>query len=377
MENKKHTKHEPLFHIVKRGQKKIVRSWVVRFTAILLAVVLSGLIAFMVARISPVKFFSTLVTGSFGSSRKIWKFLQSAAILLGISVAITPAFRMRFWNTGAEGQALVGGLAAAAVMQFCTNVPTVPLILLIVISGIAAGALWGLLPAVCKAKWNTNETLFTLMMNYIAIQITSFFVYTWDKSGHGNLGIINRKTKIGWLPSFFGNEYAIPIIFVLIITYGIFIYLSFRKHGYEISVVGESVNTARYVGINVTKVIIRTMVLSGALCGLMGALVVSGVDHTISRDTIGGQGFTAIMVSWMSGFNPFYMIFSSLLIIFLERGGAEVSTVLGLNASFSQIISGLIIFFIIGSEFFVNYKVVFNHRKRHAKVVKDAGKEES
>ncbi|MCR5743659.1 MAG: ABC transporter permease [Lachnospiraceae bacterium] len=355
--------HEPLFHLVKRDSIKFWQSWLIRIGAVVAALIIVAIIASLMGY-DPLSFYKTMWEGSFGSKRKIWKFLQSGAVLLGLAVALAPAFRMRFWNTGAEGQALIGGLAAAAVMQFATGVPSAVQIIFVIGAGVLAGAIWGFLPAVCKANWGTNETLFTLMMNYIAMQLTSFFIYSWDKSGHGNLGIINRKTKLGWLPSLGGNEYILAIIVVLLVTIGIHIYLVYLKHGYELAVVGESENTARYVGINVKKVIIRTMILSGALCGLVGVLVVSGIDHTITKDSIGGQGFTAIMVSWMAKFNPFYMIFCALLIIFLERGGSEVSTVLGLNDSFSEIVSGIIILFIIGSEFFINYRIMFNKHRR-------------
>ena len=138
-----------------------------------------------------------------------------------------------------------------------------------------------------------------------------------------------------------------------------YIYLRYSKHGYEISVVGESENTAKYIGINVKKVIIRTMILSGALCGIAGFLLVSGTDHTVNRDTAGGRGFTAIMVSWLAHFDPLYMILTSLLLVFLDRGAGEIS----MTESFSEIITGIIIFFIIGSEFFLNYQLKFREKE--------------
>lgn len=110
----------------------------------------------------------------------------------------------------------------------------------------------------------------------------------------------------------------------------------------------------------------RTMLLSGAICGIAGFLLVSGTDHTITRDTAAGRGFTAIMVSWLAKFNPFYMILTSFLIVFLQKGAIEISTIYGLNDSFSEIITGIIIFFIIGSEFFVNYTIKFKKSRKGA-----------
>ena len=158
------------------------------------------------------------------------------------------------------------------------------------------------------------------------------------------------------------------IIIVAIITVAMYIYLKYSKHGYEIAVVGESENTARYIGINVNKVILRTMALSGAVCGIAGLLLVGGTDHTISTSTADGRGFTAIMVSWLGKFNPIYMIFTSLLLVFLDAGADQISMIFGLNQSFSEIITGIILFFIIGSEFFINYQLKF--RKRENKEVK-------
>ena len=136
-----------------------------------------------------------------------------------------------------------------------------------------------------------------------------------------------------------------------------YIYLNYTKQGYEISVVGESENTAKYVGIKVSKVIIRTMLLSGAVCGLTGLLLVGGINHTVTTTIAGGQGFTAVMVSWMSKFNPIIMIFSSILIIFMDRGAGEISTAFGLNQSYSDILTGIILFFLIGCEFFISYRI--------------------
>ena len=223
---------------------------------------------------------------------------------------------------------------------------------------LVAGGVWGAIPAFFKAKWNTNETLFTLMMNYVATQLVAYFVIVWEvPKGSGKIGIINQATKSGWLPVVGGQKYMLTVLVVAILTGLVYIYLNWTKHGYEISVVGESVNTARYVGIKVDWVIVRTMLLSGALCGLAGFLMVGATDHTITVNTAGGRGFTAVMVSWMAKFNPIGMIFTSLLLVFLGRGSSEISSKFQLNDSFGDILTGIILFFIIGCEFFINYKI--------------------
>jgi len=307
---------------------------------------------------NPIKVSSTILYGAFGTSRKSWVTFHNLAILLGISLAVTPAFKMRFWNIGAEGQTMIGCLATTSCMILLGDKVSTPLLIVIsLIASLVAGAIWGFLPAFFKAKWNTNETLFTLMMNYIAMQLASFFIIIWEvPKGAGKIGIINQSTRAGWLPEL-GNAYLLPILIVAIMTGLMYIYLQYSKHGYEIAVVGESQRTACYAGIKVDRVIIRTMVLSGAVCGLMGFLLTAGTDHPLTTTIVGGRGFTAVMVSWMSKFNPFIMIAASLLLVTMDRGASEVSSVFGLNHSFADILTGIILFFIIGSEFFINYQV--------------------
>ena len=229
------------------------------------------------------------------------------------------------------------------------------LMIIMTVAAILSGMLWGVIPAIFKAQWNTNETLFTLMMNYVAIQLVEYFLKIADKSGSNVVG--PDLLSHGWLPDIFGVKYLLNIIIVAVITVLMYIYLKYSKHGYEISVVGESENTARYIGINVKKVIIRTMLISGAICGVAGLLLVGGSSHSIDSNLVGGRGFTAIMVSWLGKFNPITMILTTFLLVFLGRGADEVTSKFGLNGDFSDILTGIILFFIIGCEFFINYKV--------------------
>ena len=352
---------EPLVHISKRSGIAWWKNWLVRALGIVLALLFCAAVTYALTKENPISVYGAMIRGSFGTSRRIWNLSQGVAMLLCVSLAVTPAFRMRFWNIGAEGQVLIGGMATAACMILLGGkLPTPVLIVVMIAASILAGAIWALIPAIFKAFWGTNETLFTLMMNYIAIQVVSFFSLEWSMpKGSGQIGVINASTEAGWLPTLFGQKYLLNVLVVLVITIAMFIYLRYSKQGYEISVVGESENTARYIGINVKKVIIRTMVISGAICGIAGLLLVGGTDHTITRDTAAGRGFTAIMVSWLAKFNPLYMIFTSFLLIFMQKGASEISTTFGLNDSFSDILAGIIIFFIIGSEFFIQYSVKF------------------
>ena len=234
-------------------------------------------------------------------------------------------------------------------------------------ASIAAGAVWGGIPAFFKAKWNTNETLFTLMMNYIATQLAAFFIIIWEvPKGAGKIGVINQNSEAGWLPVIGGQKYLLVILVVAVMTLLMYVYLNYSKHGYEIAVVGESRRTASYAGIKVDRVIVRTMVLSGAVCGLMGLMLTAGTDHTLTTTIVGGRGFTAVMVSWLAKFNPIAMVFTSLLLVVLSRGASEISSTFALNHSFSDILTGIILFFIIGSEFFLTYKVSLRTSKKEA-----------
>ena len=369
METKNKKVHEPLFHIAKRAHISVGKAWLIRIGAVLAALIICAVVTMLLTGQNPFSVYATMFEGAFGTERKIWKLLQNLAMLLCVSLALTPAFKMRFWNIGGEGQVLIGGLATAACMILLGGkLPNGLLIIVMLVASILAGAIWALIPAIFKANFNTNETLFTLMMNYVAIQIVSYFCMYWENpKGSGKIGVINGNSMQGWLPTIGDYDYLLNILIVLVLTVAMYIYLKYSKHGYELSVVGESENTAKYIGINVKKVILRTMFVSGAVCGIAGFLLVGGTDHTISSSTAGNRGFTAIMVSWLAKFNPIYMILTSFLLVFLSAGASQISMVFNLNESFSDIITGIILFFIIGSEFFINYELKFRKANKEVK----------
>ncbi len=362
MNNKTKT---PLFHVSKRAALSWHKTWAIRGAALLIALVLCGIITSFVTGENPIAVYVAIWKGSFGTTRKFWVLLQNIAMLLCVSLAVTPAFRMRCWNLGAEGQALIGGLACAACMITLDGIlPNWAIIVLMILTSLLAGAIWAGIPAFFKAKYNTNETLFTLMMNYVATQLVAYYCVVWESpKGSGNIGIINAKSHIGWLPQFSSQKYLLNILIVAAVCIAVYIYLGYSKHGYEIAVVGESERTAKYVGIKVEKVIIRTMLLSGALCGLAGLLLVGSTNHTLTPNIVDGRGFTAVMVSWLAKFNPIWMILTSFLIVFLGRGAGEIATKFGLNRSYGDILTGIILFCIIGSEFFINYEIKFTRRQ--------------
>ena len=343
-------------------------AWVPCYSAYLMSLIsllVSGIFIFSVTKLNPVEVYQSMFKGAYGTNRRMWVTIRDTMMLLCIALGLAPAFKMRFWNIGAEGQVLVGGIATAGLMRSLgTSVPTPLLLIIMACASLICGAVWGMIPAIFKARWNANETLFTLMMNYIAIQLTSYCVALWENPfGSNSVGIINPKTQAGWFPKLFGQANGLNVVIVLLVTIGMYVYLKYSKQGYEIAVVGDSENTARYAGINVQWVTIRTMAISSAICGLAGFIAVSGASHTISTSTAGGQGFTAIIVAWLSQFNSFIMVLISLLIVSLQKGAVQIASQFNLNDYASHVITGIILFFILGSEFFINYRIIVRGKK--------------
>lgn len=360
------TAKDPFIRIAKRTELSTGLSLGIRIGSVVISLLACGLVLMLITngKISFGEVYGEMLEGAFGTARRVKITARDTCALLCLAVALAPAFKMRFWNIGAEGQALVGALASCIVVKLCPDIPAVLLILLMFAASVIAGALWGVIPGYFKAKIKANETLFTLMMNYVAIQLVKFFVVLWEKQK--GAGVMSTLTS-GKLPQLFGVDYGWSIIIILVITVLSYIYMRYSKQGYEIAVVGESENTARYIGINVNKVIVRTMALSGALCGLAGFLLVSGTHHLVKSDLVGGNGFTAIIVAWLAHLNPLMMIVTSFFVSFLDIGTAKIASSCNLNDFASDVVVGTALFIILASEFFINYKVIFNKKAKEGK----------
>jgi simple sugar transport system permease protein len=356
-DHKTHAK-EPLLRLAKREDLSGGKKWAIRLGAIVLALVVGSAFIAVLGH-NPIEVYKDILSGSLGgpSARRVT--IRLAIPLLGTALAIAPAFKMKFWNIGAEGQIMAGAIAASYfALYWADKMPKAPLLLVMALASIVIGGLWGLIPAFFKAKWGTNETLFTLMLNYIALGIESYLQNgPWkDPSGTGFpiIAMFDQKAR---LPKVFGVH--IGWIVVILLTVGMFIYMKYTKHGYEIAVVGESQRTARYAGMNVSKIIMRTMFLSGAIAGLMGFLVVSGADYTLNAGTSGGVGFTAIIVAWLAHLNPFAMVLIAGLLAVLTKGSNTIQTDFKIPSSAADVLSAIILFFMLGCEFFINYRLIF------------------
>lgn len=353
------------FHITKRSHIDWWKAWLIRLLSIVLALLISAIVIVVLTGLNPLDVFTKIYEGTFATKDNFWVSMQKIAMLLCIALAVTPCYKMKFWNLGAQGQVLIAGLASTACMFYIKDaMQNWSLLLVMLVASVITGAVWAVIPAIFKAKWNTNETLFTLMMNYVAIQTITFSIAKWVPTGSGVLPILNVVSRAGWIPSIGENKYLINILVVLVLTIFMYVYLKYSKHGYEISVVGESQNTAKYIGIDVSKVVIRTAAFSGIVCGIAGFLLVAGGGHTISTGLDSGNGFTAVLVSWLAKFNPIFMTLTSGLIVFLQRGAGQIATAYQMDSSISDIITGIILFFIIGSEFFINYKFNFASKSK-------------
>ena len=361
-----HETKEPLIRIAKRNKIPAWRGIVVRAAAIVLASLITLVLVNLVGDFSFGSTAKNMVNGAFENSIKVNSFFKEACMLLMFAIALAPVFKMRFWNIGAQGQVLVGGLSAAILLFYFGNkLPQAVLLPLMILAAILGGLIWAIIPAIFKVQFGTNETLFTLMMNYIAIQIVSCFTDLW-KGQKSSLGIIDRKA--GYIPKLFDSKYGWIYVITVVFAVAMFIYMNKTKHGYEIAVVGESVNTARYAGINNKDVILRTVALSGAIAGLTGFIYVSALNHTISSGTGGAYGFTAIIVAWLANFNPIFMALISLLLAFLSSGSVElVNNNPNLNAAVGDIVISIFLFCILGCEFFIRYRLIFNFGKNKQK----------
>ncbi len=357
---------EPLLRLAKRDTVSPARAVAVRAAAIALALLFCGIFFVCVTDSSITDVYAAMISGTFRSSITVNTFFKEACMLLIIAVGLAPAFKMSFWNIGAQGQVLAGGMAAAMWLFYLgNNLPNAVILPLMFVSAAVGGGIWALIPAVFRVKFTTNETLFTLMMNYIAIQLIKFLRITWSPI-HA-LGMISRKS--GTLPALFGNANALIYVIAALAVILMYVYMNKTKHGYEISVIGEAPNTARYAGISEFRVIIRTAFISGAVCGIAGFLYVSAIDHTISETMGGGYGFTAVIVAWLAKFNPIFMTLISMLISFVRTGSSEIVSrnTTTLDSSIANINIGIFLFFMLGCEFFLNYKVVFRGGKETGK----------
>ncbi len=333
-------------------------------TAAVVSAIAASMIIMALMKLNPFEVYSKIINGSLGSAYRFRETVNKAIPLTVLSLGTGMAFKMKFWNIGAEGQFYMGAFGATWAVMLFPNLPAPVLLPLMAVFGFIFGGLFATVPALLKIKWGTSETLVTLMMNYIAQKWVGYLQYgPWrDPNGNG-FPRIARFESNAILPSVCGIH--IGWIITLVLAVLLFILLLRTKFGYEVSVIGESSNTARYAGINVKKTMLLAILISGGLCGLAGMMQASAIENSLTDNMSNGLGFTAVITTWLSRLNPIVMVGVSFLFSMLLQGGSFLQSSMQIPASMAQILQGVIIFFVLGSEFFVRYKLSFTRSSRN------------
>lgn len=346
--------------MIKRSDMTTRKAIFIRTSAILLALVVSAIFILILGH-NPIDVYISMFKGAFGSVYRIKDTLTISIPLVVTSVGIMIAFKMKFWNIGAEGQILMGAFIATFFALNFSFLPKVLLLPIMFIGGFIGGGLWALLPAILKVKFDTNETIITLMMNYIAIKWITFLQYgPWRDPMSMGFPKIANFSENAIMPKVLGVHFGwiIALILVVVVTY----FMNHSKRGYEIAVVGESIDTARYAGMNVKKVIISSMIISGGICGIVGMMEASAVNQTLTYQLSAGYGFTAIITTWLSGLKSAIIVPVSILFAGMIKGGSFIQTAYQIPQAAAEVLQSMILFFVIGSEFFIQYKIVFSNK---------------
>ncbi len=354
-------KKAPFIRLSKREQMSPLQIWAIRVGSIVVALIL-GCIPILITGRNPFKAYLTIIHGSLGTSFYFRQTIKQAVPLLGTALAIAPCFKMKFWNIGAEGQITAGAICASFfAIHFAKAWPHVPLLVIMMLAAMVGGAVWAMIPGFFKAKYNTNETLFTLMMNYIAIGIIAWLQGgPWEgRKGTQQIPLFDKNAI---LPTLFRIDIGWIIVLILVVL--VHIYMNKTKQGYEVAVIGDSLNTARYAGMNVGWVMVRTMLISGAICGIVGYILVAGQNKTITSNVANGVGFTAITVAWLAQLNAFAMILISFILAILKLGSSYLQQEMGVPAAISEIVSGILLMCMLGCEFFINYQMIFRKKSK-------------
>ena len=370
-------KRQPLFHVVKREGASPARQLLAYVAAVALALAV-GAVLLAVQGVEPVTFYRQLITMGIPGSRYPWRavenFIKLFVPLLIVSMALSLAFKMRFWNIGGEGQFIMGAFwAGFAAMKLGGALPQPAMAAVMALCGALGGGLYGVFVAALKVRFGTNETLLTLMLNYIALYFLQFFAET--KAGWNFfLDPESARPKFAKFPAS-AQMAAIPLgpfnlnlslVAALALCGLIFVYLNYTKRGYEIAVVGDSPNTARYAGMKVGKIVIRTIFLSAALIGLAGAFQVSSAG-ILSASVTNDVGWTGIVVAWLAKLNTAGIVVASLLITVLQFGCQTASTTYpSIDANFANLLQGVILFIVLAADFFTRFQLV-RTRKEAAK----------
>lgn len=347
-----------MIRIVSRSDPTPFRENVLRIAAIFCALAASAIIMIFIGY-NPISVFGKILEGSLKSAYRFRETVNKAIPLAVLSLGIAIAFRMKFWNIGAEGQFYLGAFGASLVAFGFPSLPAIVLLPFMFVSAFVCGGLWALVPATLKYTFSASETLVTLMLNYVALKWISYLQYgPWKDPAAQGFPKISSFGKSAILPNVFGIHIGWFIALALAVL--VHILMKRTKLGYEIDVLGESEATARYAGMNVFRITAVAILLSGGLCGVAGMMQASAIEHSLSDQLSGGLGFTAVITTWLARLSPPVIILVSFLFSVLLQGGAFLQSALKIPSSVAGILQGIIIFFVLGSEFFIRYRFVYS-----------------
>lgn len=354
-----------MLKIVKKKELISGKAKLLKLVSLLMALAAGAVVIFALGY-DPSKIYGEIIVGSLGSAYAIKETIRTVIPLVIMALGVTICFKLKFISIGAEGQFYMGAMAATYVALNFSFLPIFILLPFMFVVSVAAGGIWCLIPALLKLKTGTNETLVTLMMNYIAIKLVAYLQYgPWKDPQSGGFPSIATFTENAIIPNVFGIHGGWLLALVLVAV--IHILLSKTEFGYQISVIGENLKTAKYAGFSTTGLFILAIIIGGGLCGVAGMIQASAVENTLSYQLANGLGFTAIIVAWLGHLKPVPVLFVSLLMAILLQGCAYIQISLQVPAAMAYIIQGVILFFVLGSDFFTIYK--FTGRTKKPEVV--------
>lgn len=343
------------FKMVKRETESLASRVVIPVLSVIMAL-LFGWIFLWFYGIDPAGTYLRMWQGAFGSSYAVSETLVKAIPLMLLGLGLSMAFRMKIWNIGAEGQLYMGALAASGIALFYGHLPALLLLPLMALAAFLAGGLWGLIPGSLRAYWGVNETIITLMLNYVAISFVDSFIFgPWKDPASLGFPLSPRFSPAAYLPTIGDSRVHIGLLIAVLLAVLIYSLLNYTRWGYEIKVVGESPASARYAGMNVPRNIMLVMLISGGIAGLAGMVEVSGITHRLQQGISPGYGFTAIIVAWLARLHPFAIILVAFLFGALLVGGFGLQ-IFGLPFSIVLMLQGAVLFFLLGGEIFTKYR---------------------
>lgn len=327
--------------------------------SIFLALLVGG-IFFVINGTNPIDVYAMLIKSAFTTSYGIKESIVKAIPLMLCGLGVSLAFRMQLWNIGAEGQLYMGAVAATWVALTFPGLPAGMMIPAMLLAGFSAGAFWALLPAIPRAYLKVNETITTLLMNYIAILWADYLVYgPWKDPDGFNFPLTAKFVPAAILPALGGSRIHLGLVFAVIAAIALYILIGHTKWGYEVRVIGESPAAARYAGMNIKKNICIVLLLSGGLAGIAGMSEVSGIAGRLQHGLSPGYGYTAIIIAWLARLHPASLALVSFLFGGLLVGGYAIQLI-GLPAATVNMLQGLILFFVLGGQILTNYTIRFS-----------------